>query len=95
MRIVDLGAGTGLVATELKKYGFLNIDALDASQDMLEKAQEKKLYKQYSCDVVTADRPLEIATGTYDALISCGTITGGYVKANAFNEVLRLVKQGM
>ena len=83
-----------MVAAELNKYGFTNIDALDASQHMLEKAKEKKLYKQYICDVVVADKPLNIATGTYDALISCGTITGGYVKASAFDEVLRLVKQG-
>ena len=93
IRIIDLGAGTGHAAIELKKYGFTNIDGLDVSPEMLKKAKEKGAYKRYICEAVTEKR-LDIPTGTYDAVISCGTVTSGYIKANAFDEILRLVKPG-
>lgn len=93
VKILDLGAGTGLAAVELKKHGFTNIDAIDVSQGMLDKAREKNVYKNYICEAVT-DKRLDIPTGTYDSIISGGTISSGYVKPSAFNEILRLVKPG-
>ena len=93
MRIMDLGAGTGLAAIELKKHGFTNVDGLDLSPEMLEKAKEKNAYKNYICEAITEKR-LDIPTGNYGALISVGAITSGYIKANAFDEILRLVKPG-
>ena len=91
--IIDLGAGTGHAALELKKYGFTNIDALDISPEMLKKAKEKDAYTRYICEAVTEKR-LGIATGTYDAIISVGAITSGHIKATAFDKILRLVKPG-
>ena len=90
---MDLGAGTGHASLVLKKYGFTNIDGLDLSPEMLKKAKEKNAYKNYICEAITEKR-LDIETGTYDAIISAGAVTSGYIKANAFNEILRLVKPG-
>ena len=93
IKILDLGAGTGTVGLDLSKHGYTNVDAIDVSKKMLDKAKEKHVYKNYICEAVT-DRRLNIATGTYDAIISCGVITSGYVKSNAFDEIVRLVRPG-
>ena len=45
-KIVDFGCGTGLMGIELKKRGFNNIYGLDGSQDMLNIAKEKGIYKE-------------------------------------------------
>ena len=71
IKILDLGAGTGTVGLDLSKHGYTNVDAIDVSKKMLDKAKEKHVYKNYICEAVT-DRRLNIATGTYDAIISCG-----------------------
>merc|ERR1712126_278453 len=34
-RILDVGAGSGIIAEEIKAKGYTNIDALDGSTDML------------------------------------------------------------
>ena len=47
IKIIDLGAGTGCAATELKKYGFTNIDGLNVSSEMVKKAKEKDAYRNY------------------------------------------------
>jgi ubiquinone/menaquinone biosynthesis C-methylase UbiE len=41
IRILDVACGTGFVGSGLKEHGFKNIIGVDASQKMLEKAQEK------------------------------------------------------
>ena len=93
IRIIDLGAGTGNVAIELKKHGFTNIDGLDLSSEMLKKAKEKDAYRNYICEAITEKR-LDIPTGAYDVVLSAGAVTSGYIKASAFDEILRLAKPG-
>ncbi|XP_028402657.1 uncharacterized protein LOC114525479 [Dendronephthya gigantea] len=93
IRIIDLGAGTGLAAVELKKHGFANIDGLDLCEEMLKKAKEKDAYRKYICEAVTEKR-LDIPTGAYDVALSVGAVTSGYIKASAFDEILRLTKPG-
>ncbi len=93
IKIIDLGAGTGHAAVELKKHGFTNIDGLDLSPEMLKKAKEKDAYRNYICEAVTEKR-LDIPTGTYDVVLSVGAVTSGYIKPSAFDEILRLAKPG-
>ncbi|XP_028402636.1 uncharacterized protein LOC114525463 isoform X2 [Dendronephthya gigantea] len=80
IRIIDLGAGTGYAAVELKKHGFTNIDGLDLCEEMLKKAKEKDAYRKYICEAVTEKR-LDIPTGAYDVALSVGAVTSGYIKA--------------
>nr|XP_006814714.1 PREDICTED: uncharacterized protein LOC102805414 [Saccoglossus kowalevskii] len=42
-------AGTGLVGLELKHLGYRNIDAVDLSDDSLQKAELKVCYRQLIC----------------------------------------------
>ncbi|MGJ8557897.1 MAG: class I SAM-dependent DNA methyltransferase, partial [Sulfitobacter geojensis] len=68
------------------------MDALDISPDMLAVAAEKGLYR----DTIVGDLTgrLDIATGTYDAIVSSGTFTHGHVGPDALDEVIRIAKQG-
>jgi predicted TPR repeat methyltransferase len=90
--ILDAGCGTGLVAEELAKMGYTRMDALDYSQEMLDEAEEKGLYKRH----IQADlsKPLAMEDNRYDAIVCTGTFTYGHVKANAFDELVRITKPG-
>ena len=46
VKVMDAGAGTGLVGVELHKFGFTTIDALDISPGMLNEAKKKNVYKK-------------------------------------------------
>jgi SAM-dependent methyltransferase len=87
--ILDIGAGTGLVAEHLRG---LTVDALDITPEMLRVAEGKGLYRQ----LIEADLtgPLAIADGSYDAVISCGTFTHGHVGPECFPELLRITRPG-
>ncbi|XP_013386794.1 methyltransferase-like protein 27 [Lingula anatina] len=91
--ILDAAAGTGLVAIELKKNGFQNIDALDASAEMLEKAKEKKLYNNVICDFMGPNR-LDIKDDTYDGVVTVGSFCPGHVNGSCLAELIRIVKPG-
>lgn len=93
-RILDAGAGTGIVGKVLQNLGYTNIDALDISQKMLDEAKKLNVYKEFFCAPLSAEPIAEIPTNQYDGLICVGTLTVGHVKPVAFDEILRVVKPG-
>lgn len=95
IKIIDAGAGTGLAGLELFKLGYTNIDALDISQEMLNEAKKKNIYKKLICAPVTKQRISEIETGEYHAMISTGTLAIAHVQPEAVEEMIRMVKPGM
>ena len=94
MKILDAGAGTGMVGEELLKLGYTNIDALDYCQEMLDVAKEKKIYKKMICAALCEEPVIEISTGEYDGVISCGTFVVGAARAVGLREVVRHIKSG-
>jgi predicted TPR repeat methyltransferase len=75
--VLDVGAGTGLLAFELRRMGFDGpIDGIDFSPEMLGRAAEKGVYR----DLVQADvtQPLPLAY-RYKGIVSSGTFTAGHV----------------
>jgi predicted TPR repeat methyltransferase len=90
--ILDAGCGTGLVGEELVKRGYSTMDALDYSKEMLDEAETKHIYKRH----IQADlsKALSIEDDRYDAIVCTGTFTYGHVKANAFDELVRITKPG-
>lgn len=90
--VLDVGAGTGLVAQNMLMRGALEIDALDISPEMLAVAAGKGLYRQ----TITGDltEVLDIAGATYGAIVSSGTFTHGHVGPDALDELLRIAKPG-
>lgn len=90
--ILDAGCGTGLVADVLHQMGYTTMDALDYSQEMLDIAQEKGIYKNYyHADL---SKPLNFDDDTYDAVICVGTFTYGHVGPKGFDELIRITKPG-
>ncbi|XP_020620874.1 uncharacterized protein LOC110058564 [Orbicella faveolata] len=94
IKIIDAGAGTGLAGVELFELGYTNIDALDISQEMLNEAKKKDIYKKLICAPLTEKRIPEIQTGEYHALISTGALVIAHVQPEALGEMTRMVKPG-
>lgn len=90
--ILDVGAGTGLAGVELARHGFVNLDALDYSAQMLAVAGKRGIYQ----NLLEADlnQPLELENETYDALICTGTFTHAHVGAACLDELFRILKPG-
>lgn len=87
--VLDIGAGTGLVAEHL---GGLAVDGFDISPEMLAEAEKKGVYRQTLQGDLTA--PLAIADQTYGGIICCGTFTHGHVGPECLPELLRITQPG-
>ena len=88
-KIYDAGCGTGLVAVELKKYGFNNFYGADLSKKLLELVPNN-LYKKL--DQIDLNKKIEEDDGTFDAIMCVGTFTFGHVKPPALDEFVRITK---
>ena len=92
VRVLDVGCGTGLVGVSLSKLGFVQLDGLDFSSEMLNEARRKGVYRE----LIQADmnESLDLTPSTYGAAISCGMFTHGHVDANALRRIAPLLKPG-
>ena len=90
--VLDIGAGTGLLAQSLRAMGFQGqIDALDFSAEMLDRAAEKRLYTGlFRADVT---QPLGFDP-IYNAITSSGTFTAGHVGPAALPHLLAVARPG-
>ena len=88
-KILDAGCGTGLVGIELKKFGYLYVEGIDFSQDMLDLVP-KGIYK--NLQKVDLNLNLKFKDDTYDSIVCVGTFTYGHVKAHALDELIRITK---
>ncbi|ELS00895.1 methyltransferase family protein [Xenococcus sp. PCC 7305] len=91
-RILDAGAGTGLVGEFLAQRGFQNIEAMDMSPGMLQQAEQKNVYK--ALHQGTLGEQLDFSTAFFDSVISVGVFTYGHVGSDAFDELIRITKPG-
>jgi SAM-dependent methyltransferase len=91
-RILDAGAGTGLVGELLARQGYDNLVAMDLSLGMLEEARNKNAYREFHQMVM--GEPLNYATDSFDAIISVGVLTVGHAPASSFDELIRITKSG-
>jgi len=91
-RILDAGAGTGLVGEVLAKLGYTDLVAMDLSQGMLEEARQKNVYRELHQMVM--GEPLDFATDSFDAVICVGTLTLGHAPASSLDELVRIIRPG-
>lgn len=87
--ILDIGAGTGLVAESLPGQ---TVDAIDITPEMLEIARAKGLYRRLMLGDLT--RTLDLPDESYGAVVSCGTFTHGHVGPECLEELLRITRPG-
>ena len=90
INILDAGCGSGLVGVELQKYGYTKITGVDFSNEMLNLIPNK-IYHQL--ELIDLNKKLKYKDGIFDAVICVGTFTYGHVKANALNELIRILKK--
>ena len=90
-RVLDVGAGTGLVAEQLIAANITSIDGLDLSKDMLSVAHMKAIYGGlFAGDV---NEPLAVEGG-YQGVVSAGTFTLGHVGPTAISNLLDVAVNG-
>ena len=91
-KILDAGAGTGLVGEILAPLGYRDLHAMDLSLGMLEEARQKGLYRDFR--QMTLGEELSYETDFFDAVISVGVFTTGHAPPHAFDELARITKPG-
>lgn len=92
LAVLDVGAGTGLVAQALVQSRPLVIDAVDISPEMLALSKQKGVYR--NCIEADLCQTLPMDDSCYGAVVSAGTFTHGHVGPAAINELLRVAMPG-
>ena len=91
-RILDAGAGSGMVGLAASRAGFTRVDAMDLSAGMLEVARDRGVYREVRTGVL--GEALDYPDDTYDAVLSSGVFTPGHAPPASFDEIIRIVKPG-
>jgi len=91
-KILDAGAGTGLVGEVLTKMGYQNLVAMDLSEGMLAEARKKNVYREFH--QMAMGEPLDFATDSFDAVVSTGVLTVAHAPASSLDELIRVTKPG-
>ena len=91
-KILDAGAGTGMVGEELARLGFKRITALDMSPGMLMTANDKFVYEELV--VGELGKPLGFETSQFAGTTCIGTLTFGHAPPESLDELVRVTKAG-
>ena len=90
--VLDVGAGTGLVAEHLIQRGVTEIDALDFSDEMLSVSRNKGIYRELIAADIT--RKLSLKVAPFEGVVSAGTFTMGHVGPEGLEPLLTLAASG-
>ena len=86
--ILEAGVGTGQVGEWLAILRFHNLTGFDLSENMLERARDKNVYKRlHRLDML---RTLQFRDKAFDAAIAIGIFALGHVPPNALDELIRV-----
>ena len=80
-KVLDAGAGTGLVGEILGTLGFKDMVAMDLSMGMLDVAKAKNVYHTFH--QMTLGDTLDYKTDEFDAVISVGVFTMGHAPSSS------------
>lgn len=91
-RVLDAGAGTGLVGKFLSENGYSKLVAMDLSTGMLEEARKKNVYQEFHQMVM--GEPLGFSDDCFDGIVSVGVLTVGHAPASSLDELIRITRPG-
>ncbi len=91
-RVLDAGAGTGLMGEILSGMGYKDLVAMDLSEGMLAEARKKNVYRELRR--MAMGEPLDFATDSFDAVVSTGVLTVAHAPASSFDELIRITRPG-
>jgi len=90
--VLDAGCGTGLVGEWLGIVGYPEVEGLDISAGMLERARAKGAYARLHN--LALGGPLPFADGHFAGIVSAGVFTTGHVGAEGLDELIRICRKG-
>lgn len=89
--VLDLGCGTGMAGQRLHEHGFVHVDGVDLSPEMLAVAARRGVYRT----LVAADLTVRgSVVGGYDASVAAGVFTTGHLGAAEIGPIAALVRPG-
>ncbi len=92
-RILDIGCGTGVSGAKIAERGYRQIDGCDISPQMLERAKTLGVYgRLFHADLTNP--PIDVTESAYDAVTVVGAFAYGHLRADALDEILRVVRAG-
>ncbi|KRY27339.1 Williams-Beuren syndrome chromosomal region 27 protein [Trichinella spiralis] len=92
--LIDICGGTGSTALELRKYGFQNIDCIDACESMLEIAKQKSAYSNCICELLLPGKQSTLNAEKYDCVFCVGSFAPGHLQPEVVDEFIRILKNG-
>ena len=90
--VLDFGCGTGLSGAALAKAGFITIDGVDLSADMLAQANGKGVYRVLRH--IEAGEDVRHRPGDYAAIAAIGVIGAGAAPISAFDGIMKGLGSG-
>ena len=91
-KILDAGAGSGLVGQLLYAKGYRELTAMDLSSGMLAEARKKGVYKAFH--QMAMGGALDFPTDRFDAVICVGALTEAHAPADSLDELVRVTRPG-
>ena len=92
--VADAGCGTGLVGKLLHGRGFRNIDGMDISREMVDKARELGVYRALYGDVDMTEPLRKEWVRAYHVVLCCGVFTLGHVPPTLLHRLFEMVQPG-
>ena len=94
-KIIDIGAGSGRVGRSLHKFGFTNIDGVDASEGLLEHARKMGSYNELRTFYLgNGSYPFEDHREKYDMAVASGVWLAAHIPAVGVQEVVQAIRTG-
>ncbi len=90
--VLDAGSGTGIMGQVLAPLGYRDFMGIDISQNMLELARTKGVYKELR--QMALGEQLDFPTDAFTAVVSTGVFAAGHAPPESFDELLRVTKSG-
>jgi len=90
--LIDLGCGTGLSGLAFRAAGFTCIDGCDLTEEMLEKARARGVYRRLWLAEAGASVPFE--AGAYTNAAAVGVMSPGHAPASLIDAVMAALPPG-
>ena len=93
--MLDVACGTGLTGQALKEAGFPMFDGIDASSEMIKKADEKEIYRNLQVGLISETYKLSYGDNTYDGVICISGIGRNHIMIeHALRDFIKVIKPG-
>ena len=87
--ILDYGCGTGVSGQAFQEAGFLTIDGVDISAEMLEVAAQKKIFRHL--EVFAPETGPNVKLGAYQIIAAVGVIGAGAAPLAVLDKMMALL----